>query len=304
LGHAVVLPASPRYDELVNGTAALGTRRRPWCFVLPSNTAEVAQTLVALDAAGSGAGDWAVAIRSGGHGSDRSNNIEEGVTIDLGMLNTTTYDADSNIARVGPGARWGEVFAALKDDGVIVAGGRESVVGVGGLLLGGGISWYIGREGYSCDNVVNFEIVLANGTVINANQSCHKDLWLALKGGGSNFGIVTRFDLEAFPASNLTIEDRPIAMEHTDEFVDALVSFVDLDQSYDANALIALVSYSPVSEVPDGISLLVTEVNTRNEINTTAYDDFKRIPSLAPTEKKSMTAVEAASRSGEREPTL
>lgn len=227
------------------------------------------------------------------------------MTIDLGKLNATTYNADTNIARVGTGARWGEVFAVLEDDGVMVAGGREGVVGVGGLLLGGGISWYASREGYSCDNVVNFEVVLANGTVINANESCHKDLWRALKGGSGNFGIVTRFDLETFPASNLTIEDRPIAVEHEDEFVNALIEFVDLDQSFDANALITMVNYSPKSEVPGGLSFLVTEVNTKNDWNTTAYDGFNRIPTLMPSEKKSMTAVEAAYRSGTmREPTL
>lgn len=232
-----------------------------------------------------------MAIRSGGHGGDNQNNIVDGVTIDLTHLNTTMYDAATNVARVGTGARWGSVYAALEKDGVLVTGGRESVVGVGGLLLGGGISWYTARTGFACDSVVNYEVVLASGEIVNANASANADLWRALKGGSSNFGIVTRFDLQAFPTENLHMETKTFGREHAGELVDAVANFADLGRSFQDNAVLLVVTYDPETE--DSI-WRATKVNTMNKANSTAFDAFDRIPTSAPTTEKSVTLVEAA----------
>ncbi|PVI01715.1 FAD-binding domain-containing protein [Periconia macrospinosa] len=294
LSHAVHLPSSPLYPSLVAAYWSLNTRRRPWCFVLPVTTSEVSRTLAALSSAGDGAGDWHIAVRSGAHGNDNSNNIEKGVTIDLSQLNATTYDAAANIAGVGTGARWGNVYAALDKHGVGVTGGREGIVGVGGFLLGGGNSWYTARTGFACDSVINYEIVLFSGVVVNANASVHSDLWRALKGGGSNFGIVTRFDLEAFPAQNLSITTRTIGPDHSDEFIDAVSGFTDLAPSFRDNAMIALVTYDSEE---NRISLQSIEVNTRNDANTTAFDAFKHIPTLIPATKQSITLAASSNRS-------
>lgn len=80
----------------------------------------------------------------------------------------------------------------------MIAGGRDSAVGVGGLVVGGGYSWFTSTKGFVCDGVVNYELVTAKGTIINVNATSHKDLFLGLKGGSNNFGIVTRYDLKAF----------------------------------------------------------------------------------------------------------
>lgn len=250
----------------------------------------MSQTLIALQAAGGGAGDWHVAIRSGGHGGDNQNSIENGVTIDLTHLNSTTYDAATNIASVGTGARWGDVYSALDEVGVSVTGGRQGIVGVGGLLLGGGVGWTTPRTGFGCDSVVNYEVVLASGLIVNANASVHSDLWRALKGGSSNFGIVTRFDIEAFPAKNLTLERRNIGEEHTDEFVDAVVGFANLGESFNDNALVAVASYQPGA----GTVLTATEVNTMDNESTTAFDTFNRLPLLEPSDKQSLSLADAA----------
>lgn len=261
--------------------------------MLPSSAAEVSQTLTALQSAGDGAGDWHVAIRSGGHGSDNANSITDGIIVDLSRLNATTYDAATNIASVGTGARWGHVYADLEKSGVSVTGGREGVVGVGGLLLGGGVSWYNARTGFACDSVVNYEVVLANGLIINANATNHFDLFRALKGGGSNFGIVTRFDLEAFPANNLSIQRRTIGVEHAEEFVDAVSGFTNLDQSFRDNAMISVMTYDPRAE---DITITVTEVNTMNNANSTAFDAFNRLPTLAAPTKESVSLARSANR--------
>ena len=159
------------------------------------------------------------------------------------------------------------------------------------LTLGGGVGWTTPRTGFACDNVVNYEVVLASGEVINANASCHSDLWRALKGGSSNFGIVTRFDIETFPASNITLERRTIGPEHTDEYIDAIVDYANLDQSHDENAMVSVISYSAKA----GITMTVTEVNTVNNASTTAFDKFNRMPIMATTGKKSYTLPDVAS---------
>lgn len=97
-----------------------------------------------------------------------SNGIENGVTVDLRKMRQTTLSADKKTASVGPGAKWGEVYSVLDALGYAIPGGRTSDVGVAGLVLGGGNSFFAARYGFVCDNVKNFEIVLGNGTITNA----------------------------------------------------------------------------------------------------------------------------------------
>lgn len=113
-------------------------------------------------------------------------------------MNQTTYDVDTTIASVQPGARWGAVYKALEPFDVAVAGGRADVVGVGGFITGGGYSFYAGTMGWACDAVHNFELVLANGSVIDVNREQHADLFQVLKGSSGNLGLVTRVDLSMF----------------------------------------------------------------------------------------------------------
>lgn len=117
------------------------------------------------------------------------------LTIATGYMNGTTYDVDTTIASVQPGARWGAVYDALDPFGVTAAGGRADVVGVGGFVTGGGYSFYAGTMGWACDAVHNFEVVLANGSVIDVNHNEHADLFQAMKGSSGNLGLVTRVDL-------------------------------------------------------------------------------------------------------------
>lgn len=204
------------------------------------------------------------------------------------------YDEARNVASVGTGARWGDVYADLEDFGVSVTGGRQAIVGVGGLLLGGGVGWTTPRTGFGCDRVVNYEVVLAGGEVVNANASGpHRDLFKALKGGSGNFGVVTRFDIEAFPASNVTLERRTVGSEHQDEFIDAMVGFGDLEKEFDEIAMAAVISYDPGGKQ---IAYTITEVNTANDLDTTAFEAFDRIPLLVESEgKESMSLSGVAS---------
>ncbi|KAI0174427.1 hypothetical protein BJ166DRAFT_620922 [Pestalotiopsis sp. NC0098] len=124
-------------------------------------------------------------------------NVEGGITVDLRSLKGVELQEDGTV-RVAAGENWGSVYEYLEPHGLGVTGGKSTTCGIGGLATQGGLSFYSSREGFICDNIVNFEIVVASGEILNANAQENSDLWVALKGGGNNFGIVTRFDLRTF----------------------------------------------------------------------------------------------------------
>lgn len=196
LGGVVSYPGQSPYEESISSYfSVLEQTITPWCVVQPLNTSQVSvvvDTLVRHDCQ--------FAVRSGGHTPFAgAANIEDGVTIDLGALNSVTYHADAGTAAVGPGATWDDVYLATEAQGRMVVGGRSSTVGVGGLALGGGNSYYAASMGLVCDNVRTFEVVLASGKVVHASLDENPRLFEALKGGSSNLGIVTRLDLATFP---------------------------------------------------------------------------------------------------------
>ncbi|KAK8075648.1 hypothetical protein PG997_010311 [Apiospora hydei] len=167
---------------------------KPYCYVQPRSAEEAALALTTL--VKDTTCDFA--IKSGGHMVwAGANNIDNGVTIDLGLMNQTEYDVERKVAKIGGGSTWADVYRALEPFNVTVAGGRTSTVGVGGFLTGGGNNFFSAKYGFGCDNVVNFEVALASGEIVNANAQENSDLFKALKGGSSNFGIVTRFDMRA-----------------------------------------------------------------------------------------------------------
>lgn len=126
-----------------------------------------------------------------------------GVMLSLSRLNARDLRDGSSIASIGPGQVWRDVYHWLAKYGLAVNGGRYPTVGVGGLLVGGGISYFSSKHGWSCDTVVAYEVVLADGSIVEATAAgAHADLFWALRGGHNNFGIVTRFDLKTFPMTS------------------------------------------------------------------------------------------------------
>ncbi|KAM5347257.1 hypothetical protein ACJ41O_010262 [Fusarium nematophilum] len=206
----LIFPEDVAYVDSVSTYYSSENRRlRPVCIVQPLSTKHVSKTVKALSGV-SGAGNWDIAVRSGGHSDFDNNAVHRGVTIDLTFFNSTDLvkrgtsqwkgksTLTKSIAQIRPGARWGGVMTYLEDHNLGVTGGRSGHVGVGGLLVSGGASYHTQLWGLSCDNVVNYEVVLADGSIVEANEKQNKDLFKALKGGGSNLGIVTRFDLRTF----------------------------------------------------------------------------------------------------------
>ncbi|KAI4278237.1 MAG: hypothetical protein LQ337_001178 [Flavoplaca oasis] len=129
--------------------------------------------------------------------------MQDGVTIDLSQRNRLIVSRDETLTAVRPGLRWQDIYAKLEPMGLSVVGGRTGSVGVSGLILGGGNSYFAPRYGIACDNVVSYEVVLSSGRRVVANAQRHTDLFKALRGGGNNYGIVTQFILRTFKQGNI-----------------------------------------------------------------------------------------------------
>ncbi|KAI0141245.1 hypothetical protein GGR57DRAFT_520571 [Xylariaceae sp. FL1272] len=196
----ILLPGTDAYPDRINSYFCNSAKLNPACILQPKSALQVAIAVEALAAS-----KQKFAIRSGGHMNwTGCNNIgKTGVTIDLGLLNRTQFNAATGTAEIGSGARWETVYEELEKYGRVVAGAREPNVGVGGFLLGGGNTFYGQLHGLDCDNVVAYEVVLANGNIVMATKDAHPDLFQVLKGGGNNFGIVTKFTMATFPSSKL-----------------------------------------------------------------------------------------------------
>jgi FAD/FMN-containing dehydrogenase len=136
-------------------------------------------------------------VRCGGHNVAGKAMSEGGLTIDLSGLREVTVDPGRKLVHAGGGCLLGTVDAATAPHALIVPAGIMSETGVAGLALGGGIGWFSRLHGLTCDQFVALELVLASGEVIEVSADSHPDLFWALRGGGGNFGIVTRFTFAA-----------------------------------------------------------------------------------------------------------
>ncbi|KAJ5355823.1 hypothetical protein N7517_010432 [Penicillium concentricum] len=193
----------------------------PGCVFRPQSSAQLADGIVALVNANA-----QFAVRGGGHmGIRGSNNINDGVLIVMSNLTTLELSEDQSIVSIGPSHRWSEVYGYLQSFGLTAAGGRLGPVGVPGLLLAGGINFYGNQVGFGCDTVVNYEIVLADGSIVEVNKTSYPDLFWALKGGSSNFGIVTRFDLETIKSPKVWAGAHTVSSDYIDEFLAAVATY-------------------------------------------------------------------------------
>src|SRR5438876_104522 len=133
------------------------------------------------------------AVRCGGHSLAGFGSCADGLVIELSRMRQVTVDCDARRARFAGGCLLGTVDNATQSLGLVFPAGVVSHTGASGLILGGGFGWLTRVYGLSCDNVEGFELVLADGSVVETDATHDPNLFWALRGGGGNFGIVTRF---------------------------------------------------------------------------------------------------------------
>lgn len=186
-------PGHPLYAETCRLHNAMHTRR-PALVARCATPQDVSQAL-------SHARDHVlpVSVRGGGHHVAGHALVDGGLVIDPAPMRTVEVDPAARTARVGGGARWGDVDAATQEYGLAVTGGRDSTTGVAGQALGSGSGWLERRLGLTGDNVLAVELVTADGRFVRASADSEPELFWALRGAGANFGVVTALELRLHP---------------------------------------------------------------------------------------------------------
>jgi FAD/FMN-containing dehydrogenase len=188
LAGTVIDPASPEYDTARRGFNAL-INRRPAVIARCKNAGDVA---VAFDFAR--AHELEVAVRGGGHNPAGHCVCDAGLVIDLSLMRAVEVDTKARTARTEGGATWLDFDSATQAFGLVTPGGVVISTGVVGLSLGGGIGHLTAQYGLTCDHITRAELVTPGGELIQVSADENADLLWGLRGGGGNFGVVTRVD--------------------------------------------------------------------------------------------------------------
>lgn len=212
----IIRPEHVDYDE--TRALALGNwDHRPALVVRVADAKDVAVTLEYARASA-----MEVAVRSGGHSTSGHGGSDGGLVIDLRDLDTLEIADDRTSAWAGAGLTAGAVTAALEKHGVVIGFGDSATVGIGGLTLGGGIGYLVRKHGLTIDSLLAVEVVTADGDILIANENDHPDLFWAMRGGGGNFGIATRFRFRLHPLPEFT--GGPLVLPATPEVLAGFVA--------------------------------------------------------------------------------
>ena len=183
----LIVPGSPTYDasrKVFNGMID----KRPVVIARCATASDVAAAVTFGREQ-----DLEISVRGGGH-NVAGLSVGDGLLIDLGGLDRIDVDPKARIARAGGGVLWGEFDRVTQAHGLHTPGGRVTTTGIGGFTTGGGYGWTSSKFGLACDNLVSAEVVTADGRILTASDFEHPDLFWGIRGGGGNFGVVTRFD--------------------------------------------------------------------------------------------------------------
>src|SRR5712671_8088646 len=183
----VIEPDDPDYDDARKVYNAMIDKKPR----LIARCADVADVIHSVNFARKH--DLLLAIRSGGHNGGGLGICDDGLVIDLGSIKYTRVDPAARTATVGGGCTWGDVDHATHAFGLATPSGIISTTGVGGLRLAGGLGHLTRKYGLTIDNLLEADLVLANGERVRASGDENPDLFWAIRGGGGNFGVVTSF---------------------------------------------------------------------------------------------------------------
>ncbi|KAI0290493.1 FAD-binding domain-containing protein [Russula brevipes] len=249
------------------------------CSVEPGSAEDVSKILRIL-----GSSRTPFAVKGGGHASNPGFSSTTGVQIAMSRFNETKVNSAIGTVEVGPGLTWDQVYAELDPTGVNVIGGRVPGVGVAGLILGGGYSFKSSQYGLAIDNIVGYELVLPNGTIINVTAK-DSDLWFGLRGSMNNFGIVTKFILQSHPQTEIWGGILVYPGDQLDAFKTAFVKF---QQQKDIKATVlpslayasgqlsiaTIIFYDTPAPPPGVFDDFLAIPSAQGAVNTGSFSDF------------------------------
>ena len=277
----VLVPGDPGFDD----------GRRVWNAEIDRRPAVIARCASAADVAAAigfarGSG-LEISVRGGAHNSAGTAVCDDGLMLDLSLLNEVTVDPAARRARAGGGALLADLDAATQAHGLAVPAGLISHTGIGGLTLGGGMGWLTRQFGLTIDNLVSAEVVTAGGQVLRAAHDEHPGLFWALRGGGGNFGVVTSFEFRLHEVDPMVrfgfffwgLDQGPEVLRLAREIVAALPP--------DISAVIGAVNAPPAPFVPSrhhfapGYALLLAGFGSGPDHARLATEIGQRLPPVA-----------------------
>lgn len=272
------------------GEAGFDDRRRVWNAQIDRRPAVIVRCESAADVAAAinfaREHDLEVSVRGGAHNTAGTAVCDNGLMIDLSLLNSVTVDPAARRAEVGGGALLADLDEATQAEGLAVPAGLISHTGVAGLTLGGGMGWLTRKFGLTIDNLESAEVVTADGRILRASSDQHPDLFWAIRGGGGNFGVITSFEFrlhEVDPIAQLgmffwSLEQGPEALRLAREIVTAMPPGI--------NAVIGALNAPPAPFVPEqhhfapGYALLLTGFGSPAEHEQIATRIRQSVPPL------------------------
>ena len=213
---------------------------------------DVADVIAAVNAGREAGLD--IAIRGGGHNGPGLGSVDDGLVIDLSELRGVIIDPNERVAHVLGGTLLGEVDHATQPFGLVAPFGIISTTGVGGLTLGGGVGNLTRTLGLSIDNLIEADVVLADGSFVTANEDKESDLFWALRGGGGNFGVVTRFAFRLSPIPTVVTGPMLWTLDRGAEVLSWYRDFIETAPD-ELNAWFGFMTVPPAPPFPDELQL-------------------------------------------------
>ena len=240
----LIQPGDPSYDEARSLYNAM-IDKRP---ALIAQCADVADVIAAVNFARDNG--LLVAVRGGGHNGPGLGSVDDGLVIDLSPMNGVRVDPAAGAARVEGGAKLGDLHHATHAFGLGTPSGIISTTGVGGITLGGGIGHLTRQFGLAIDNLLEADIVLADGSFVTASETENPDLFWALRGGGGNFGVVTSFLFKLHPLPSLVAGPMLWPLEQSAEVLRWYRDFIR-QAPHDLNGFFAFLTVPSVAPFPE-----------------------------------------------------
>ncbi len=248
LKEPAILPDSPGYDE-ARAVYNAFIDRRPSVVARCGTPEEVATVVDFASRRGQ-----MLAVRGGGHNGAGLGTVDDGVVLDLSPMRDISVDPDARTVRVAGGCTWGEVHRATDPYSLATPAGIISTTGVGGLALGGGLGHLARTCGLTIDNILEVDMVLANGDRVRANADENPDLYWAIRGGGGNFGVVTSFLFRLHDVGTVIAGPTLWSIEQSAEVLAAYSDFIS-DAPRELNGFFMYASVPPAPPFPEELHL-------------------------------------------------